>query len=88
MEDILIASVDGLNGFPEAIRAVYPKAEIQKCIIYQIRNSTKYVSYKDIKAFSSDLKPIYKAVSEEQALLTLDRLEENWGKKYPLSIKY
>lgn len=87
VDDILIASVDGLNGFPEAIRAVYPKVEIQKCIIHQIRNSTKYVSYKDIKAFSQDLKPIYRAVSEEQALLALDKLEENWGKKYPLSIK-
>jgi transposase-like protein len=87
VEDILIACVDGLNGFPEAIRAVYPKVEIQRCIIHQIRNSTRYISYKDKKAFMTDLKPVYKAVTEEQALLALDTLEDKWGKKYPLAIK-
>jgi len=87
VEDILIASVDGLNGFSEAIRAVYPQVDVQRCVIHQIRNSTKYVSYKDIKAFTTDLKPIYRAITEEQALLALDALEEKWGKKYPLSIK-
>ncbi len=87
VEDVLIASVDGLNGFSEAIRAVYPQVDVQRCVIHQIRNSTKYVSYKDIKAFTTDLKPIYRAITEEQALLALDALEEKWGKKYPLSIK-
>lgn len=80
VEDILIASIDGLNGFSEAIKAVYPKVEIQRCIIHQIRNSTRYISYKDKKAFMADLKPVYKAITEEQALLALDTLEEKWGK--------
>ena len=68
VEDILIACVDGLTGFPEAISAVYPKTEVQQCIIHQIRNSTKYVSYKDIKALMADLKKVYAAVDEETAL--------------------
>jgi transposase-like protein len=87
VEDILIASVDGLTGFIEAINTAYPKTEVQRCIIHQIRSSTKYVSYKDIKAFTTDLKPIYKAVTEEAALAALDELEEKWGKKYALAIK-
>ena len=86
-KDILIASVDNLAGFSEAIKAVYPKTEIQKCIIHQIRNSTKYVSYKDIKQFMADLKLVYQAATEEQALDMLDRLDEKWGQKYPSSIK-
>ncbi|GAA8907672.1 IS256 family transposase [Helicobacter pylori] len=87
VQDILITCVDNLSGFSQAIAACYPKTDIQKCIIHQIRNSTRYVSYKDLKKVTADLKPIYKAVTEEAALLELDRFEENWGSKYPLIIK-
>ena len=75
--------MDGLTGFNEAIAAAYPKTEIQRCIIHQIRNSTKYVSYKDIKKLMIDLKRVYKAPTEEDALLSLDEFAEMWGKKYP-----
>ena len=87
VNDILIVSVDGLTGFSEAIAAAYPRTEIQRCIIHQIRSSTCYVSYKDIKAFTAALKPIYKAPTEELALEALDELESAWGGKYPASIK-
>jgi transposase-like protein len=87
VDDILIASIDGLSGFVEAINVAYPKTEIQRCIIHQIRNSTKYVSYKDLKAFTADLKPIYKATDENSGLMALDEFEAKWGKKYPLAIK-
>lgn len=87
ISDILIVSVDGLTGFTEAISAIYPKAEIQRCIIHQIRSSTRYVSYKDIKAFTAALKPIYKAPTEDAALAALDDLEQAWGAKYPAAIK-
>lgn len=87
VQDILIVSVDGLTGFSEAIAAAYPKTEIQRCIIHQIRSSTRYVSYKDVKAFTSALKPVYKAPTEELALEALDELESAWGAKYPVSIK-
>ena len=83
VEDILIACVDGLVGFPEAIAAVFPKTEVQHCIIHQIRNSTKFVSYKDIKVLMTDLKRVYKAVDEETALFELDNFEEKWKSKYP-----
>lgn len=83
VQDILIASVDGLTGFPEAIAAVFPQTEIQRCIIHQIRNSTKFVSYKDIKALIADLKRIYTAVDEQTALYELDSFSEKWDKKYP-----
>ena len=83
VEDILITCVDGLTGFNEAIAAAYPKTEIQRCIIHQIRNSTKYVSYKDIKKLMIDLKRVYKAPTEEDALLSLEEFAEIWGKKYP-----
>ena len=86
-KDILIASMDGLNGFPEAIKAVFPDTEIQRCILHQIRNSTKFISYKDIKTFVLDLKKIYKAATEEAAISALEDLEEKWAKKYPLSVK-
>ena len=87
VKDILIASVDGLVGFNEAIRAVYPNTEIQRCIIHQIRNSSKYLSYKDLKAFNSDLKLVYTATTEEVALAELDRLEEKWGEKYLIAVR-
>jgi putative transposase len=86
-KDILIASVDGLNGFPDAIKAVFPDTEIQRCILHQIRNSTKFISYKDIKSFVSDLKKIYKAATEEAALSALEDLEDKWTKKYPMAVK-
>jgi putative transposase len=85
--DILIASVDGLSGFVEAINVAFPKAEVQRCIIHQIRSSTRYVSYKDIKQFTADLKPVYKAPTEEAALSSMDEFEAKWGGKYPLAVK-
>ena len=83
VQDILIACVDGLTGFPAAIEAVYPETEIQQCIIHQIRNTTKFVSYKDIKALMADLKNVYAAVDEQTALSELERFDEKWGNKYP-----
>lgn len=83
VEYILIACIDGLAGFQEAIAAVYPKAEIQRCIIHQIRNNTKFVSYKDLKALMVDLKSVYPAVTEGAALQNLEVFDECWGKKYP-----
>jgi putative transposase len=83
IEDILIACVDGLTGFTNAIEAVYPKTEIQQCIIHQIRDTTKFVSYKDIKALMADLKRVYAALYEQTALFELDTFEEKWGKRYP-----
>lgn len=83
VEDILITCIDGLTGFPEAISAVYPKTEIQQCVIHQIRNSTRYVSYKDIKALMADLKKVYAAVDEETALYELNNFAEKWDSKYP-----
>ncbi|SFE54749.1 Transposase, Mutator family [Paenibacillus algorifonticola] len=79
IQDILIICVDNLSGFSQAIAACYPQTEIQKCVIHQIRSYTRYVSYKDIKKVTADLKPIYKAATEEGALLELDRFEEVWG---------
>lgn len=87
LEDVLIFSVDGLTGFKEAILAAYPNAEIQRCIIHQLRNSFKYVSYKDLKEFSKDFKEVYRAVNEEEAFSKLEEVEEKWGKKYPYAIK-
>lgn len=87
VSDILIASVDGLSGFVEAIHAAFPKTEVQRCIIHQIRSSCRYVSYKDIKQFTADLKPVYKAPTEETALAALDEFEVKWGAKYPLGVK-
>lgn len=86
VEDIMIVSVDGLTGFGDAIGAVFPKAEIQRCIVHQVRYSTRFVNYKDLKPFVKDLKEIYQASTEELALENLDQLEEKWGKKYPSSV--
>lgn len=83
IEDIFIACTDNLTGFANAIEAVFPKTEIQNCIIHQLRNSTKYVSYKDIKALVADLKAVYAAVDEATALNALDSFAEKWDKKYP-----
>jgi transposase-like protein len=79
--------VDGLSGFREAIQAVYPFAGIQRCIIHQIRSSTKYVSYKHLKEFVADLKKIYTSINEEAALERLLEFKEKWGKEYPSAIK-
>jgi len=84
VKDILIASVDGLKGFPEAINAVFPETEVQLCIVHQIRNSLKYVASKNQKQFAGELKKVYQAFTKEEAELELDKLEEKWGKKYPI----
>jgi len=83
VQEILIAAVDGLTGFPDAINAVFPKTEVQLCIVHMVRNSVKYISYKDRKAVTSDLKEIYLAPSEEAACNALDRFGEKWDGKYP-----
>ena len=83
VEDILIACTDNLTGFSQAIEAVFPKTDIQNCIIHQLRNSSKYVSYKDIKALMADLKKVYTAVDEASALNALDAFAEIWDSKYP-----
>lgn len=83
VNDILISCHDNLSGLSTAINTVFPKTEQQLCIIHQIRNSTKYVSYKDLKPIMADLKAIYKAASEDDALYHLEEFSENWGKKYP-----
>jgi len=82
VKDMLIACIDNLNGFPQAINAVYPQTEIQTCIVHQIRNSLKYVASKDQKAFMKDLKPVYQAETLELAELRLEELDEKWGTKY------
>jgi len=87
VEDILIASVDGLKGFPEAINSIFPDTKVQLCVVHQIRNSLRYVASKDQKEFMRDLKLVYKAETKESAELNLDKLEEKWGKKYNLVIK-
>lgn len=86
VEDILIACIDNLKGFDEAIRTIYPQTEVQTCVVHQIRNSIKYVASKDQKAFMTDLKPVYRADNESQALSELENLKEKWGKKYPMVI--
>lgn len=84
VQDIFIACMDGLIGFPDAVRAVYPAAKVQLCIVHMVRNSTKYVSYKDLKAVCHDLKQIYTAVNEEEALEALEDFGKNWNSKYPM----
>ena len=83
VEDIFIACTDNLTGFTAAIEAVFPKTDIQNCIIHQLRNSSKYVSYKDLKALMADLKRVYTAVDEETALSALDDFAAKWDSKYP-----
>jgi len=87
VEDILIACIDGLKGFPEAIAAVFPNTRVQLCIVHQIRSSMKYVPDKEKKAVMKDLKPVYKAVNAEQGYERLLEFEEKWGVKYPLTAK-
>jgi len=87
IQDVFIASVDGLSGFADAIRAVYPQAKVQRCVIHQIRHSLKYVTWKDRKAFTADLKTIYQAATREEAEANLQKLEETWGHKYRAAVK-
>ena len=83
VEDVLIFAIDGLNGFNQAIQAVYPKAEIQRCIVHQIRSSLRYVSWKDRKSVARELKTIYTAPTEEDAQLALTEFNDIWGQRYP-----
>ena len=83
VKDILIACIDGLKGFPDAINTVYPETQIQLCIVHMVRNSLKFVPWKDDKAITSDLKRIYQSVTEEDALISLDQFEQRWDSKYP-----
>lgn len=86
VDDILIACIDNLKGFDQAIQTIYPQTEIQSCIVHQIRNSMKYVASKDQKLFMSDLKLVYRADSEPAAVDELEKLKEKWNKKYPMVI--
>ncbi len=83
VKDILIACVDGLKGFPEAISAAFPETRIQLCIVHMVRNSVKYVPWKDYKAVTADLKQIYQSATEDEALLALDQFADRWDEKYP-----
>ena len=83
VRDILIACVDGLKGFPDAINSTYPQTRIQLCIVHMVRNSMKFVPWKDYKPVAADLKQIYQSATEEEALLALDQFSENWDEKYP-----
>lgn len=87
VKDILIACVDGLTGFPQAIESIYPNTEVQLCIIHQIRNSLKYVASKNQKTFMTDLKSVYRAATKKAAEIALDELELKWGKQYPVVIR-
>ena len=87
VKDVFLFCVDGLIGFREAIQAVYPNSQIQRCIIHQIRSSTRFVSYKHIKPLMSDLKKVYQAVSEDEALNSLILFKDRWGKTYPSCVK-
>lgn len=86
VKDVLFFCVDGLQGFKEAIQAVFPQAAIQRCVIHMLRNSFKYINYSDLKKFASDFKKVYNAPSESAALNELDGVREKWGKKYPYAI--
>jgi putative transposase len=84
VDDVLIACVDGLAGFPEAIEAVFPQAWVQTCIVHQIRNSMRFVAYQDRKKVAAGLKPVYRAINAEDALAELERFDEQWRHKYPM----
>lgn len=87
VEDIFIACMDNLKGFSDALKTIFPKTQIQKCVIHQIRSSLKYISWKDRKAFMYDLKSVYKAATKEEAEANLLKLSETWGKRYTIAIK-
>jgi transposase-like protein len=87
VQDIFIATTDGLTGFSDAIQAVFPRTEVQRCVIHQIRNSLRYVSWKDSKDFVKDLKAVYQAPNREAAETNLLRLGEKWNDKYPVAVR-
>ena len=87
LKDILIACIDGLKGFPEAIESVFPHTQIQLCIVHMVRNSLRFVSYKDRKQIAADLKNVYRAVTEDQGLDALKELEQKWNSRYPMIAK-
>jgi putative transposase len=87
IEDIFIASIDNLQGFADAIESIFPQTEVQLCVVHQIRNSHKYLSYKDVKPFMKDLQGVYKATTKEQAERNLDQVAANWGQRYPKVIE-
>jgi transposase-like protein len=87
VKDILIACVDGLTGFPDAIQSVFPNTDVQLCIVHQIRNSLKYVGSKNQKEFLKDLKLVYAASTKEKAEMELDSLEQKWGETYPIVLR-
>jgi len=86
VKDILIITSDGLSGIEESIKSIYPESEYQGCVVHVIRNSMKYVSHRDMKEFAKDMKSVYKAPTEESAMLSLEELRTKWGEKYPLAI--
>jgi len=86
VEDVFIACIDNLGGFADAIESTFPQTEVQLCIVHQIRNSKKYVAWKDVRAFMRDLKRVYTATTKQKAELELDKLEATWGKKYAIVI--
>jgi putative transposase len=87
IQDILVVCGDGLTGLPEAVRSAFPVADVQLCVVHQIRNATKFVSYKDRKAFCADMRPIYTAPTIEAAELALERFAQRWGAQYPMSVE-
>jgi transposase-like protein len=87
LQDILVACTDGLTGFPEAIRAVYPQTHVQLCIVHMVRNSTRFVSYKDLKGLCADLKKVYTAATEQAGRDALDGFAQKWDSKYPMIYK-
>jgi putative transposase len=84
VQDVLVACVDGLTGFPQAIEAVFPQAWVQTCIVHQIRNSMRYVTYADRKRVAAELKPVYRAVNADAAQAALEAFDDKWGHKYPM----
>lgn len=86
VDDVFIACIDNLTGFAEAIESIYPQTQVQLCIVHQVRNSRKYIAWKDVKAFMADLKQVYRARTKELAEHNLDKLEARWGAKYPVVI--
>jgi transposase-like protein len=87
VQDVLISCVDGLKGFPEAIEATFPQAWVQTCIVHLIRASLRYVNYRDLKKVASALRPIYSAANADQALAELERFDEQWGARYPATVR-
>ena len=87
IKDVFLFCVDGLTGYRQAIEAAFPNAQIQRCIIHQIRSSTRFVSYKHIKELMADLKKVYQAISEEEAMNNLILFKDKWGKTYPSCVK-